>query len=60
MSLDRTILLDNTDCFYNTRTKYYIDRNGNEVAYEVVTANRQIFKASGAELSELRRTLTGG
>lgn len=57
MSLDRTILLDNTDCFYNTRTKYYIDRNGYEVAYEVVTANRQIFKASGAELSELSKNI---
>lgn len=46
-----------TDCFYNSRTKYYEDSDGTLVPYEICFANRQIFKESGAELSELSKNI---
>lgn len=46
-----------TDVKYNSRTKYYEDENGVLVPYEVCIANRQIFKESGAELSDLSKNI---
>lgn len=44
--------LTSSEVHYNTRIKYYRDHNGDLVPYEICCANRQIFKDSGAEISE--------
>ena len=51
------LLIDKSGVFYNTRTKFYIDDQGNEIPYEITCANRQIFKESGAELSEFSKSV---
>lgn len=52
MSISEQFLYDSSEVFYNTRTKYYEDENGDLVPFEITCSNRQIFKESGAELSE--------
>lgn len=51
------LLIEKSGVFYNTRTKYYIDEQGSLVPYEIACANRQIFKESGAELSEFSKAV---
>lgn len=41
------------DHIFNSRTKYYEDESGTLIPYEICCANRQIFKESGIEISEL-------
>lgn len=57
MSLSDNFLSEKSEVFYNTRTKYYEDENGTLVPFEIACANRQIFKESGAELSEFSRSI---
>lgn len=49
--------LSKNDVFYNSRTKYYEDDNGDLIPFEVCCANRQIFKESGAETSEYTKAV---
>ena len=51
------LMIDKSGVFYNTRTKYYIDDHGDLVPYEITCANRQIFKESGAEVSEFTKSV---
>lgn len=40
------------ECFYNTRTKYFEDSEGNFVPYETMISSRQIFSDGGNEVSD--------
>lgn len=40
------------ECFFNSRTKYYVASDGNLVPYEVMCCSRQVFSQSGTELSD--------
>lgn len=48
------LLMGQQDCHYNTRTKFYIDENGNKIPYETMICNRQIF-SDGVERSEITK-----
>lgn len=52
MVIDRGLFLRRTECFYNTRKKYYIDDNGEPVLYELMVSDRPCFSDGGNELSD--------
>lgn len=45
------------DCFFNSRTKYYIGSDGELVPYEMMVCNRQVFSDGGNELSDYSRLM---
>ena len=49
--LENGLLMGKSECYYNARTKYYLDENGNAVPYEIMVCSRPVF-SDGAELSE--------
>ena len=46
-----------SDCFYNSRTKYYTDSEGNLIPYETMISSRQVFSDGGNEVSEYTQRL---
>ena len=45
------------ECFFNARTKYFVDNLGNLRPYELMVASRQVFSESGTELSDYSKDL---
>ena len=46
-----------SDCFFNSRTKYYIGSDGALIPYEMMICNRQVFSDGGNEISEFSRSV---
>lgn len=46
-----------SDCFFNSRTKYYIGSDGALIPYEMMVCSRQVFSDGGNELSDFSRSV---
>lgn len=48
-------LRSRADSFFNARTKYYVDSDGNFIPYEIMVSNRQVFSDGGNVLSDFSK-----